>query len=71
MDQRTQLQALRIGSEDQHWQKPDHGSRMPICFFCHKEVESELLVLVNNTLEEMVCICSKHLGEHSGKNKRD
>jgi len=31
------------------------------CFVCHQEIEQEMLVFVNHSLEEMACVCRKHL----------
>jgi len=44
--------------------KEDRGknSRLRVrCFICHQEIEQEMLVFVNHSLEEMACVCRKHL----------
>src|SRR4030042_148991 len=35
--------------------------RKVLCFICHREVDTELVVLVNHDREDMVCLCKKHL----------
>jgi len=34
--------------------------RRLLCFICGKEVEQEMIIVVNYTLDEMICICRKH-----------
>jgi len=44
--------------------KEDIGkkSRLRVrCFVCHQEIEQEMVVFVNHSLEEMACVCRKHL----------
>jgi len=36
---------------------------MVYCFICHKELDREMLVLVMNPNDEMICMCGDHLGE--------
>jgi hypothetical protein len=38
------------------------GSRLRVrCFICHQEIDRDMLVFVNHSLEEMACVCRKHL----------
>jgi len=60
MEYRPQMQILKIQTIERSPEKPARKNTRPICFFCHQEVDQELLLMVNNSLEEMVCICSKH-----------
>ena len=32
-----------------------------LCFICHQEVDSEMVVMVNALREDMICMCKKHL----------
>ena len=32
-----------------------------LCFICHQEVDSEMVVMVNALREDMICLCKKHL----------
>lgn len=61
MESRPELLCLRIETTEIPTRSDKPGSRRPICFFCHQEVEQELLLVLNNRLEEMACICAKHL----------
>ena len=31
------------------------------CFICHREIDREMVAFVNHSLEEMACVCRKHL----------
>lgn len=31
------------------------------CFICHCEVDREMVAFVNHSLEEVACVCRKHL----------
>jgi len=35
--------------------------RKVLCFICHREVDTEMVVLVNHHHDDMVCLCKKHL----------
>ena len=60
MEPRPQIGALELQLVE-HARKPAAPvSARPRCFFCHEEVDPELVLMVNNSLEEMVCICGKH-----------
>lgn len=32
-----------------------------LCFICHREVDTEMVVMVNAHREDMICMCKKHL----------
>ena len=35
--------------------------RKILCFICHREVATDMVVMVNHNREDMVCMCKKHL----------
>jgi len=35
--------------------------RKVLCFICHGEVDTEMVVMVNHHREDMICLCKKHL----------
>jgi hypothetical protein len=63
MEPRPQIGALRLQLIERSPKTVKEPSFKPRCFFCHEEVDPELVLMVNNTLEEMVCICGKHFHE--------
>jgi len=38
--------------------------RRLLCFICGKEVEQEMIIIVNYALDEMICICRKHFSHY-------